>query len=106
MLPILILQAADDDELRDQDRRLLVLLHRHLDYYEYRPLKLSIVRRMLRMRNGEPLYVTHASSALRRLVKRGYLDRGPRNSFSDRVQTYRLRASRPQLHPVVTPPAA
>lgn len=87
MISAHLIRASQDVRMRRDDLRALVQAHNLLDWEEYRPLKVAVVAHVLRLRRA------HASRAIHRLVKFGYLVPGPSDG---RINTYRLR----------TPPAA
>lgn len=93
--------AATDRRLTHPQQRVYAILSRHLDWEELRPVKLewlaflSITRRET------------AHKALQRLVKLGYLIRGPKmfEPGGQRFVTYRLVNPPTRMTAESTPPA-
>jgi hypothetical protein len=81
MYPSIVVVAACDPDLRGAPLSILIWAHAHLDFEEYRPLKVAFVATEVKLKE-----VT-AAWALKRLVDAGYLKAGEK---VDRVRTYRL----------------
>lgn len=79
-------QALQDRDLRGHPRDVYIWCHEHLDTQDFRPVKHSVIESALQINS------VSAGRAVRRLLDRGYLQRGDR---AGRLWTYRLRYSRP-----------
>lgn len=91
MIPAALRIALRRGGLRGEDYRVLGELYDHLDFVDYRRLKQWEIAAALRVHEGQ------VSRSLKVLTASGYVDRGPR---IDRVYTYRLRVSPPEITPV------
>lgn len=81
MLPVAVSRAAADARLRLTEFRVLLCLYGALDYHEARSIKLGTITREIGIDKG------NASRAIGRLIRFGYVCRGPDDG---RLRTYRL----------------
>lgn len=93
MIPHVLMEAANDRRLRRDDLRVLVIAHRYLDPYQFRPLKTALIGRHLHLQRS------HAARALRRLVAFGFLVAGERDG---RLATYRLSVPQSPMNSCTT----
>jgi DNA-binding MarR family transcriptional regulator len=85
MIPKALITAATDPALRPNGLAVYTLLHAHLDYLEYRPIKQAWLARQLQMA------APHLSNAIRALCERGYLER--RGNGAGAIARYRIPVS-------------
>ncbi len=78
--------AIQDRALRGHAREVYFWCHEHLDVIEYRSVKHALVAADMEMKD------LAVFRSIELLLKRGYLDRGPKEG---RCWTYRLVYSRP-----------
>jgi predicted transcriptional regulator len=69
VFPPILMQMVRDRRCTPTDLRVFVVMSQHLDFVEFRPLKVLSVAHEMRMHG------THVSRSMVNLVKLGYLDR-------------------------------
>lgn len=86
--------AVIDDRVKHSDLRVLWVMHRDLDFREFRPLKLVVIGYRVKIR-GRPMKVTNVGRSLRHLTSLGYVERQKEQGQF----TYRLVFSAPPIPP-------
>lgn len=76
-----LLRASVDRRLRRDEYRALIQLQRELDWEQYRPFKVAVLARALRLDRG------NTARAIRQLVRFGYLVEGERDGS---LRSFRL----------------
>ena len=102
MIPKALHSASTDPALHKSALAVYVFLHGHLDYYTFRPLKRAWLGRQM------SLHDSYLTKMLQLLVRRGYLERGPKEQDhpgNPGVWTYRICLS-PQAREALTDAAA